>query len=140
MWDEVWKFLSEHNGALGFILSLGTAAFALNHYFSIKHAEEQARKFANFHQLLQDLNEGKPMPNGEVGGQYIDRQQAILYELRSFREYHPVIVRILNRAIVTWGQSESRHKSVLIDEAQKTMSYIIKYNFRKRWGRLDLAS
>ncbi|MCH5508877.1 hypothetical protein B1F69_19320 [Pseudomonas syringae] len=140
MWNEFWKFLSEHNGALGLILSLATAAFALNHYFSIKRSEEQARKFANFHQLLQDLNEGKPKPNGDVGGQYIDRQQAIIYELRSFKEYHPVIVRILNRAIVTWGQSETRYMNVLIDEAQKTLSFIIKYNCRKRWRRMDLAS
>ncbi len=130
MWDVFWKFVSDHNGALGFMLAFGTAAAALYHYLSIKRSEERARRFSNFHQLLQDLNEGKPKPNGEAGGQYIDRQLAIIYELRNFTDYHPVILIILNRSIVTWGLSENKSRAILISEAEKSLSFIINC---KRW-------
>jgi hypothetical protein len=136
MWDLIWKFVTDHNGALGLMVALGTAIAALHNYFSIKRSEERARKFSNFHQLLQDLNEGKPKPNGDTGGQYIDRQQAIIYELRSFKEYHPVIIRVLNRGVVTWSESDTPHMSDLIDEANMTMSFIIRNNSLKAKRRI----
>lgn len=93
----VWDWLKEYNGTVAVLISLITGGFALYHYISIKRSEEEARRFSTYHNMIQDLNIGK---DGEA--QYIDRQMAIVYEMRNFPEYYPVTLRLLNRSLPRW--------------------------------------
>ncbi|WP_330565848.1 hypothetical protein [Pseudomonas yamanorum] len=134
----MWEWIVLNNGVLALIVAVIVAVSALVQYFAIKLAEERARKFADFHQLLQDLNEGKPKPDGSVGGQYIDRQVAIIFELRSFKKYHPVILRILKRSIPTWSSPDNSYLNPLFIEAQKTIDHIKAKQHRRFLGCRDL--
>lgn len=122
MWIEFWKWVSDNNGALAFLLAFITAGCALYHYISIKRSEERARRFSNFHQLIQDMN-----GDATGGAPYIDRQIAIIFELRNFPEYFPVTERILNRARKRWIFKNFGNGGVydgVIKEADKTLSLI----------------
>lgn len=94
---SVWEWLKEYNGTVAVLISLITGGFALYHYISIKRSEEEARRFSTYHNLIQDLNIGK-----DKDAQYVDRQMAIIFELRNFPEYYPVTLRILNRSLPRW--------------------------------------
>ncbi|WP_054060109.1 hypothetical protein [Pseudomonas asplenii] len=121
-WDDIWKWVVGNNGVLAFLLALAVAGSALYHYISIKRAEERARRFSNFHQLIQDMN-------GDASGAapYIDRQIAIIFELRNFPEYFPVTERILDRARKRWIFKNFGNGGAydgVIKEAGKTLSLI----------------
>lgn len=122
MWMKFWVWVSLNNGALAFFLAFVTAACALYHYISIKRAEERARRFSDFHQLIQDMN-----GDASGGGPYIDRQMAIIYELRNFQEYYPVTTRILVRARQRWAIKNYGNGGLydgIIKETDKTLSLI----------------
>jgi len=120
----MWEWLVTNNGVLALFVASAASAAALIQYFSIKRSEDRARKFSDYHQLLQDLNEGKQ------GGQYIDRQMAIIFELRNFESYYPVTVRILERSIATWGATPNDYLKHVSSEAQKNLDFIKRNSHR----------
>jgi hypothetical protein len=127
----MWKWIVENNGTLAFFLSLLTAACGLYHYISIKRSEERARRFASFHELVDALN-----GNDKGDAPFIDRQIAVVYEMRNFPEYYPVTLRILERSLLSWSEQKNRdglHAAItrskspintLSDEARLTIKYI----------------
>lgn len=131
MWIEFWKWVTDNNGALGFLLALLTAGSALYHYISIKRSEERARRFASYHELVEALN-----GNGAGGAPFIDRQIAVVYEMRNFPEYYPVTLRVLKRSLERWKKlkydttftskfpGSKVVPNTLIDEAVLTIRYI----------------
>lgn len=134
----MWTWVVANNGLLALIVAAAVAIATLVQYISIKRSEESARIFSNFHQLLQDLNEGKERANGAAGAQYIDRQVAIMFELREFVKYYPVILRILKRSIKTWGGSGNPWAGELVEEAKKTIAFIKRKQHRRFWRCIDL--
>ena len=64
--------------------------FPIYKYFQDKRKEDRNKRFKNYHRLLNDLLgvEGKKL--------MVDRQIAIIFELRNFPEYYPVTLRILS--------------------------------------------
>lgn len=130
-WSEAWKLISDNNGALGFLLALGVAGSALYRFISIKRSEERARRFASYHELVEALN-----GNMAGGAPYIDRQIAVVFEMRNFPEYYPVTLRILRRSLERWKKLKFDTTftsklpgspivpNTLIDEALLTIKYI----------------
>ncbi|MGE8466505.1 hypothetical protein D3C81_664140 [compost metagenome] len=130
-WSEAWKWISDNNGALAFLLALGVAGSALYRFISIKRAEERARRFASYHELVEALN-----GNGAGGAPFIDRQIAVVYEMRNFPEYYPVTLRLLRRSLERWRKlkldstyslitySSQESQNTLADEARLTIRYI----------------
>ncbi|MDF9756748.1 hypothetical protein [Pseudomonas hunanensis] len=119
----VWEWLKEYNGTVAIFVSLVTGGLALYHYISIKKSEEAARRFTTYHKMIQDLNIGE---DGEA--QYIDRQMAIVYEMRNFPEYYPATLRLLKRSLPRWRltamSSNPLSPNLLAEEASLTIKYI----------------
>lgn len=119
----VWEWIKEYNGTIAIFVSLITGGLALYHYISIKKSEEAARRFTTYHKMIQDLNIGE---DGEA--QYIDRQMAIVYEMRNFPEYFPATLRLLNRSLPRWRLSavgsNPLSPNLLAEEAVLTIRYI----------------
>lgn len=130
-WDAVWKWVSDNNGALAFLLALVVAGSALYHYISIKRTEERARRFSSYHELVEALN-----GNGAGGAPFVDRQITVVFEMRNFPEYYPVTIRLLERSLERWRKLKSATlftstlpgsisvPNTLIDEALLTIKYI----------------
>lgn len=140
-WAEIWKWVSDNNGALAFVLALGVSGSALYHYISIKRAEEMARRFSSYHELVEALN-----GDGRGGAPYIDRQITVVYEMRNFPEYYPVTLRLLKRSLEKWRKlkREDTYTSkwlwkkpadtiTLIEEAELTIRYITRLQTQKSY-------
>lgn len=104
------------------LVALGVVAVGAHKYFSIKRVEEEAREFENYHRMLQGLVRGPD----EDRVPYIDAQIAVIFELRFMRKYHAVSVRVLERSIPGWRESETKFCDKVADEAQLTIDFIIK--------------
>lgn len=135
----MWSWVVLNNGVLALIVAILVAVAALVQFFWIKISEDHARQFANYHKLLEDLNEKKDGPDGRTSGQYLDRQMAIIYELRSLRKYHAISLRILERNLLTWTQISNGGYGSVISEAQRTIAFIKRNQHRmfRRCVNLD---
>lgn len=135
---NVLTFIEENNGILALLVTLLVAISGLVHYVSVRRAEERGKQYDRYHKLLQDLNVGF-----DGTAQYIDRQVAVIYELRNFPEYWPVSIRILQRSMPRW--KELRRSSSLavpalggspnnlFDEAALTIAYIKRRQLEKSY-------
>ncbi len=92
--------------------------FLIYKYFDKKNREQQQREFKYFYQLVKDLVE--PEKGQDM---YLDRQTAIIFELRNFKRYHEYSLRMLKGFL----KDEQRwKKDRYIEEIKLTISFIEK--------------
>ena len=80
---------------LGFVIaaiSFGGLAFSAYRYVQVRSADQRQRRFENYHALLETALGGKK--DGEL---FVDRQAAAIFELRGYKEYRELTVRVLSR-------------------------------------------
>lgn len=111
------KFLLDNwDKIIGITLAYFALILPIKKYLQDKRLQEKDIRFHNYHKLIDELvgaNNQTPM---------LDRQIAIIYELRNFKDYYPVTLRILKGLRSTWTNSHQR----LIDEIDMTISHIEK--------------
>lgn len=117
----VWNWLNENAGAVGALLVIVPISWSTYTYLSIKRTEQNERRFRAYHDLIKQLVEGEN-PHGAMR---LDRQIAVIFELRNFKEYYPVTLRILRGLKESWGGSEKKTgSSRLGEELDETIAYI----------------
>lgn len=120
---SIGGWITDHAGELGLVVGLVPVFLGAIQYLLIKRSEEKARKFENYHRLIKELVQG----DGEKSSPFVDRQMAVIYELRNFPAYYPVTKRILMRSKKSWGFSLNLWSGNLIAEADKTLAHIKRY-------------
>ncbi|MES2154080.1 MAG: hypothetical protein V4510_03005 [bacterium] len=119
--DLIWKWLDDNGPALAVILAFVPLAWATSSYLSVKRQELRERRFAAFHQLIQKLVE----PENPNLPMKLDRQVAIVFELRNFKEYYPVTLRIFKGLRETWAEQGPERKRARLDaELELAIDYI----------------
>jgi hypothetical protein len=125
--ESIGKFvtwLSTNAGILSIVVTLliaiVPAIWSFIRYLDFKNKELKHERFRIFHELIRDLVQ----PNTAGNGMYLDRQIAILYELRSFPEYYEVLDRMLKGLRENWSQHPSSARLVM--ELDLTLAYITK--------------
>lgn len=81
------------------------------------------QRFKTYHELIDHFS-------GANGRPQLDRQIAVVYELRRFKEYHPVTKRILTDWKSSLDANDNNHKR-LIKEMEETLAFI-KMNWVER--------
>ena len=123
MTSAIWKWLTDNGTALGVILALLPIAWVAVQYIVIKKAEDRRARFITYHDLIKHLVESEN-PNVPIR---LDRQIAVIYELRNFRDYFPVTVRILKGLKSTWSSLEPPvNRNRLMEEIDLTIEHIEK--------------
>lgn len=90
-----------------------------------KNYEQKLTNYNIFHELVNKLNN----VDGTVG---LSQQMAIIYELKNFPQYFPIIKRILKQNISHWELKKESDKGnlekykILINEATITLDFIEK--------------
>ena len=107
------------------IISAATFVWGIYKYVDNKTTEQYWKEFSTYHQLIKDLVE----PN-EKGDIYIDRQAAILYELRNYPRYYFNTKRMLERLKVN---ANWKKNSTLVQEIDLTLGII-----DKKWRRIAI--
>ena len=105
---------------VGIVVPLAALAFSALHYLRIRSAELRQKRFENYHKLIHELVEGcqgkKPR---------LDSQIAIIYELRKYREYREVSIRILEGLKQSWKNSQGVER--ILKEISISLSKLKKY-------------
>ncbi|MEZ6255695.1 MAG: hypothetical protein R3B92_02915 [Patescibacteria group bacterium] len=102
---------------------------------------ERARKqkLENFEVFRKDLLAGLANVNEKTG---FDEQIGIIYELRNYPRYYPVIERILEFQVKHWEKEvkdiDKKHYQILIDEANATLTYMNTSRIGRIFCRLRL--
>ncbi|MDO8566127.1 MAG: hypothetical protein Q7S04_03020 [Candidatus Moranbacteria bacterium] len=109
------SFLGTNIQALSFLVVVVGGVFAW-----VKFREYvKDKRFTTYHNLIDQLVDDKSHPSGKL---MLDRQIAIVFELRSFPKYYKVTQRILEglKNEETWKTGNPR----LVEEVDLTLEYI----------------
>jgi hypothetical protein len=79
------------------------------------------KEFEVYHKLVKELVE----PPMEGGALYMDRQAAIMYEMRNFKRYYPYTCRMLKGLREKWAAVPNQYPR-LIEELDLTIEFIEK--------------
>jgi len=93
--------------------------------------ESQSKEFEAYHRLVKEL----VTPDAETGSTRIDRQAAVIFELRNFPRYYDYTGRMLVHLRQTWSDNSPSKWPQLLTEIELTLSHIAKVR-RKRCGCL----
>ena len=80
------------------IISVVAGAFSSVQYVIIRRAEMRQKNFENYHQLIHELVHGR----AQDGSTRLDSQIACIFELRNFKNYREVSIRILEGLKESW--------------------------------------
>jgi hypothetical protein len=103
-------------GAVGAAIAF---TFSVVQFVIVRSRESRDREFEKYHALIEQL-----VSPGEKGVMFLDRQIAMLFELRHFPRYFECTQRILLGLRETWGGNEKWSR--LIQEIDLTLAYIKK--------------
>jgi hypothetical protein len=114
---EIYTLLNDNVQILGIIISIlvvtAPAIWNFIVFLSLKNKEIAHNRFKIYHELIENLVQSdKPK---------LDRQIAIIFELRNFKEYFELTTRILEGLRNTWDKPEN---SRIINEIDITITYI----------------
>jgi len=93
------------------VVPLVALTFSAYHYLRTRSAELKQKRFKNYHNLINELV-------GAVKGEELklDSQIAKIYELRNYREYREVSIRILEGLKRKWKNENKDDIKRLLDE------------------------
>ena len=121
VFESSWKWLNDNAGALGVLIVVVPVAWSIWAYLRLKRREIREHRFETYHKLIQQLVERED-PNLPMR---LDRQIAVVYELRNFKEYFPVTLRILKGLREDWqdyGPESKRNR--LLQEIDESIKFI----------------
>jgi hypothetical protein len=119
MMNNILKWLSSglSVGAVGAAVAFVISAFQ---FLSVRKRESREREFNQYHLLIEHL-----VSSDEKSGVLkLDRQIAIVFELRHFPRYYECTQRILTGLKQSWGRPQEHSR--LIEEIDLTLEYIRK--------------
>lgn len=98
------------------LAAAGGALWVVLQYAWAQSRQRENREFKTYHKLVHELVHGDAQ-----GNVYIDRQVAIIFELRHFPKYYPVTRRILTGCKQSW-QATPQYKDRLGTEIDITIA------------------
>ena len=116
----ILSWISTHAVALGIIATAIATLTPIYKYILIRRSEDRKHTFEAYHRLIGDLVD-PPTPR-------LDRQIAVVYELRNFKDYYPVTLRILNGVKDAWNKNPTGDMCRINKEIDLTIKFIEKIN------------
>jgi hypothetical protein len=120
MFASIWTWLFTHSGVLSVILAAIPILWGSFSYIKIKNKEAKYLQFKTYHDLIRQLVE----PEKPGSNLYLDRQIAVIFELREFKKYYPVTLRILQGLKESWTKPAVPLR--LHQELDLTIKFLVK--------------
>lgn len=103
---------------IGLLAILAPIIWAVCQHYSNLKQERQIKEFDNYHRLIKELVQ----PEKSDERMYVDRQAAIIYELRNFKRYYPITYRTLKGLEEKWAENNVYPR--LIEEIQLAITFL----------------
>jgi len=120
---SILTWISQNAAALGVLLAAGPVIWGVIQFIMVRRAEQKEIRFETYHSLIKQLVEREAQDQPMK----LDRRIAVVYELRDFKHYFPVTLRILRGPKEDWsdyGPKEKRDR--LLEELELAIKYIEK--------------
>jgi hypothetical protein len=114
------SFLGENAAGIGLVGAAVAFSWSVIQFALVRVRDERHREFEIYHRLIKELV--SPDPEGEL--LWIDRQCAVLFELRRFIRYHELTLRTLLGLRHKWTNDPGFNFPRLLEELQLTIDYI----------------
>jgi len=114
---DILSLLKAYLAELAILGAVATFIWSVWQFFAVRRQESRNRDFEVYHRLIKELVQ----PDKDIG-MYLDRQAAIVFELRQFKRYREVSGRILCGLKEHWAPNP-KHKR-LIDEIDLTIAFL----------------
>jgi hypothetical protein len=123
------NWLTSNATALAILLAVLTFVWPVVQFILVRRREQRAHEFEAFHRLIKEL----VSPGSDTQLMSIERQMAVLFELRHFPRYYEVIIRILGGLREKWSADPEFKWPRLIEELDLTVEYIRHRKPNKSW-------
>ena len=118
--ENLFLILTTNAVALGIIGASLTFIWSVIQFALVRKRDEEHREFEIYHRLIKELV--APDPESKVA--WIDRQTAVLFELRRFKRYHEHTLRTLQGLREKWSKDPGFTFPRLLEELDLTVEYI----------------
>ena len=118
----MFSWLTSNAEALGVLGAAITFVWSAIQFILVRRKEQQAHEFQAFHRLIKEL----VSPDEINKFIWIDRQMAVVFELRHFNRYYDVTVRRLSGLREKWCADPEFRWTRLIEEIDLTLEHIRK--------------
>jgi len=115
---EIVSFLSTYGAGLGVLGAAVAFVWSVWQFFDVRRRDFKNREFETYHRLIKELVQ----PDKDLGI-FLDRQIAIVFELRHFDRYREVSARLLKGLKELWGTDIPKHKR-LLEEIDLTLNHL----------------
>lgn len=112
---DIFKTYGTQLSALGAAIVF---IFGVYKFQAERKASHFWKEFDAYHKLVKELVE----PSENAGKMWLDRQTAVVYELRFYKRYFPHTLRMLNGLGKKWANENQFPR--LIEEMDLTIKYI----------------
>lgn len=114
---ELPNWIAAHVGSLGVLGAAIAFSWSVVQFVWQRRRESQEREFDKYHELIKRL----VSPDGGEISMFMDRQIAVVFELRHFNRYYECTERILSALQQSWSNEEHFR---LRQEIDLTLQYI----------------
>jgi hypothetical protein len=101
--QDVFNFLKSYGPQLTLLGTMAAFVFGAFKFFHERRETHHWKQFEAFHKLVRELVE----PVSQEQPLYLDRQCAVVYELRHFKRYYPYSLRMLKRLREKWCNTDT---------------------------------
>ncbi len=121
-------WLLAHTAALGIFAGVATFAWSVTQFLVLRYRESRERQFEAYHRLVKDL----VTPDSGSGGLFIDRQAAVIFELRHFPRYYEFTERMLRDFRKICEADTTYRGPRLIEEIDLTLKHMRSKNWASK--------
>lgn len=118
--NEVLAMLATNAAALSAVGAAIAFVWSIVQFVLVRKRDQEHREFEIYHRLIKELV--APDPESKVA--WIDRQTAVLFELRRFKRYHEHILRTLLGLREKWSKNPGFTFPRLMEELDLTVKFI----------------
>lgn len=117
---DLFTTLTANAAALSILGAAIAFIWSIVQFILVRKRDAQHREFEIYHRLIKELV--SPDPDSKVV--WIDRQTAVLFELRRFQRCHEHTLRTLNSLKEKWSSDPEFKFKRLLEELDLTTQYI----------------
>lgn len=120
--NDMFDLITKNAAALSIIGAAVAFMWSIVQFVLVRKRDERHREFEIYHRLVKELVE--PDPESKVI--WIDRQAAVMFELRGFKRYHEFTLRTLLGLRKKWTNDPEFTFPRLLEELDLTVENIRK--------------
>jgi hypothetical protein len=111
------SWLGANGTGLGIFGAAIAFVWSVVQFMLVRQREYEAREFEIYHRLIKEL----VSPDPDTKSMWLDRQAAVIFEMRRFKRYYELTVRSLLNLKKDWSSYPR-----LVEEIDLTLAYIHK--------------